>query len=42
MMSVNEIRDFVFENYYEQIGFSIKNSYFSIKHQKKRSAIVCN
>ena len=26
-MSVNEIRDFMFENYYKQIGFSKKNSY---------------
>ena len=25
-MSVNEIRDFIFENYYKQIGFSEENS----------------
>ena len=24
--SVNEIRDFIFENYYERIGFSKENS----------------
>ena len=41
-MSVNELRGFIFENYYRQIGFSKENSYYSLKHQKKRSTIVCN
>ena len=26
-MSVNDIRDFIFENYYKRIGFSKENSY---------------
>ena len=26
-MSVNEIRDFIFENYYKQLKFSKENSY---------------
>ena len=30
-MSVNEIRDFFFENYYKRIGFSKENGYYSIK-----------
>ena len=30
-MSVNEIRDFIFENYYKLIAFSIENSYYSMK-----------
>ena len=30
-MTVNEIRDFLFENYYKQIGFSEENSYYSLK-----------
>ena len=34
-MSLNEIRDFIFENYYKRIGFSKENSYYSMKHQKK-------
>ena len=34
-MSVNEIRDIIFENYYKQIGFSKGNSYYSMKHQRK-------
>ena len=29
-MSVNEIRDFYFENYYNRIVFSKENSYYSI------------
>ena len=41
-MSVNETRDFIFENCYKQIGFSRENSFYSMKHQNKRSAIVCN
>ena len=30
-MSVNEIRDFIFENYYKRIGFSKENSSYSMK-----------
>ena len=42
-MSVNEIRNFIFENDFKLIGFSKENSYYSVKHQKKkRCAIVCN
>ena len=35
-MSVNEIKDFIFESYYKRIGFSMENSYYSMKHLKKR------
>ena len=35
-ISVNEIRDFIFEKYYERIEFSKENSYHSMKHQKKK------
>ena len=31
-MSVNEIKDFIFDNYHKRIGFSKKNSYYSMKH----------
>ena len=34
-MTVNEFRDFIFENYYKRIGFARENSYYS-KKQKKR------
>ena len=33
-MSVNEIRHFIFENYYKQIAFSKENSYYSMKRLK--------
>ena len=35
-MPVNEIRDSIFTNYYRRIGFSKKNSYYSMKHLKKK------
>ena len=31
-MTVNEVRDFIFENYYKRIGFSKESSYYSFKH----------
>ena len=42
-ISVNEIRHFVFENYYKRIGFS-KESYYSmnrLKKEKKRFFASC-
>ena len=35
-MSVNEIKDFIFKNYYKIIGFSKESSYYSIKRLKKK------
>ena len=35
-MSINEIRDFSFENYYKRIGFSKENSYYSMERLKKK------
>ena len=35
-IAVNELRDSIFENYYKQIGFSEKNSYYPRKHQTKK------
>ena len=35
-MTVKQIRDFIFENYYKRIGFSKENAYYSMKHQKKK------
>ena len=34
-MIVKEMKDCIFGNYEQQIGFANKNSYYSIKHQKK-------
>ena len=39
-MYVNEIKDFIFENYYKRIGFSKGNSYYSMKRLKKKRFIV--
>ena len=35
-ISVNEIRDFIFENYHKRMGFSKENSYYSMKLLKKK------
>ena len=34
-MTINELEDFIYENYYRRIGFPEENSYYSMKHQKK-------
>ena len=34
-ISVNEIRDFIVENYYKRIGIFKENSYHSMKRLKK-------
>ena len=39
-MPVNEIRDSIFTNYYRRIGFSKKNSYYSMKHLKKKDLFL--
>ena len=39
-MSVNEIRDFIFENCYKQIGFFKDSSYYSMKRLKKRNLLL--
>ena len=35
-MSVNELRDFIFQNYYKRTGFAKERSFFSIKCLKKK------
>ena len=39
-MSVNEIRDFIFENYYKRIRFSKENNYYSVKRLKKKKDLL--
>ena len=34
-MIVKELKDFIFENCQQRMGFSKENSYYSKKHQKK-------
>ena len=35
-ITVKELKDFIFENSYEKMGFSRENSYYSMKYLKKR------
>ena len=35
-MTINELRDFICDNYYKGIGFAKENSYYSMKHQNKK------
>ena len=39
-MSVNEIKDFNFENYYKRIGFSTKITYNSMKRLNKKDLLL--
>ena len=44
-MSINEITDFIFENYFEGIEFSNENSYYLMKRLKKKHVlcvVACN
>ena len=31
-MIVKELKDFIFENYHQQMGFAKENSYYSMKY----------
>ena len=35
-ISVNDIIDFIFENYYKRIGFSKETSYYVMKYLKSK------
>ena len=39
-MSVNDIRDFIFENYYKRTGFSKEGSYYSMKQLKRKDFVL--
>ena len=39
-MPVNEIRDFIFENYYKRNGFSKKGNHYSMKHLNKKDLLL--
>ena len=39
-MSVNEIRDVIFENFYKQVGVSKEDCYYSIKRLKKKELLL--
>ena len=39
-MPINEVRDFIFENYYKRTEFSKENSYYSMKPFKKKDLLL--
>ena len=39
-MTVNELGDFISENYYKQIGFVKEKSYYSIKRLKNEDLLL--
>ena len=38
-MTVNEVRNFIFENYYKRIGFVKEISYYSMKRLKRKNLL---
>ena len=38
-LAIKWFKDFIFKNYYGRIGFSKGNSYYSMKHQKKKDLL---
>ena len=39
-MTVNKLIDFVFENYYKQIGFVKERSYYSTERLKRKNLLL--
>ena len=39
-MSINEITDFIFENYFKGIEFSKENNYYLMKRLKKKHVLL--
>ena len=39
-MTVNEPRDFIFENYYKRIGIVKEKSHYSMKRLKKKDLLL--
>ena len=39
-MSINEIKDFIFEDYYKRIEFYKESSYYSIECLKKKDLLL--
>ena len=39
-MTIKELKDFIYENYYRQFRFLKEKSYYSMKHQKKKDLLL--
>ena len=37
-MKVKELKAFIFESYHQRMGFAKENSYYLMKHQKKKDS----
>ena len=35
-MTMKDCREFIFENYYKQIGFTKEDSYYSLKQRREK------
>ena len=40
MTTTKKLKDFIFENYYRQTGFTKENNYYLMKHQKKDDLLL--
>ena len=40
MTAIKELKYFIFENYYRWIEFTKENSYYSMKHRKKKGLFL--
>ena len=42
-MKIKELKEFTSKSYYIRIGFTKENTYYSMKHRKKRRFVIaCN
>ena len=39
-MKVKDVREFIFENYYKEIGFTKKDNYYLLKKAEKRDFVL--
>ena len=39
-LTIKELKDFIFKNYYRRIGFTKENNYYSMKHWKKKDLLL--
>ena len=39
-ITIKEITNFIYEKYYRRVKFPRENSYYSIKHQKKKEFLL--
>ena len=40
-MTIKELKEFIFENYFRHRGFTKESSYYSMNDQKKKDLLLC-